>query len=280
VNFEPQPSRPLLPTCYRHPDRETRLACSVCERPVCVECVRPAPVGQRCPEHAQGAPRVVTAQDIRAGDRRSAPFSYAVLGVCVAVAVVGLLLPPLQLELFRFGAQINVAVAAGQWWRVFTSAFLHVDLMHLGFNMWALYLFGPPLEREAGSVPFAALYLSSALAGSAAFYLLVPDGQAVGASGAIFGLFGAWLAAAVRTRRTMAGRANLRSLLVLLAINAALPFFVPTIAWQAHLGGMVAGFTIAGTWLVMGRRGAGSAAARTVAAALVGLVALAAVLMS
>jgi membrane associated rhomboid family serine protease len=135
-------------------------------------------------------------------------------------------------------------------WRVLSSAFLHASLMHILFNMYALYLFGPRLEREAGSVPFAALYAAAAAAGGAVF-LVLRDGEvafAVGASGAVFGLFGVWLAATYRQRNTTVGRGMFNQLLLLLAINAALPFIVSNIAWEAHAGGLVAGAAIGYLW--------------------------------
>ncbi|HWB71714.1 MAG TPA: rhomboid family intramembrane serine protease, partial [Egibacteraceae bacterium] len=199
---------------------------------------------------------------------------HGILAVCVGLFAAGLLLPGLGQELFAWGSQRNPLVTAGQWYRLFTSAFLHAGLAHVLFNMWALYLFGPGLERDVGSAPFAALYLSSALAGGAAFYLWGAPVPAVGASGAIFGLFGAWLAAAFRARHTVAGRAGFQQLLMLLGINLALPLVVPGIAWQAHLGGLVAGAAIALAWALPGLRRPGG---RSAVAAAVGIVALAVV---
>lgn len=271
-----------IPTCYRHPDRETRLACSSCGRPACVDCVHRADVGQKCQECAapQGRSQVITGEQLRARAARPTPVTYTILGICVALFAVGMLSPELQSVIFPFGAQVNIAVAQGESYRLFTAAFLHApgSLTHILFNMFALYLFGPQLEREAGSAPFAALYLGSALAGGAVFYFLNADGVAVGASGAIFGLFGAWLAAALRNRHTPAGQAGLRQLLLLLGINMALPLFVPNIAWEAHLGGLVAGFAIASAWFPSARH-TSAALLRTLAGAGVGLAALAAVIL-
>jgi membrane associated rhomboid family serine protease len=261
-----------LPTCYRHPDRETRLACSSCGRPACVDCVHPAEVGQKCDEcapHVEAAPAPTSLL-------QAAPFSMVVLGICVAVFAVGFLSPELNRTLFMAGAQFNQAVAAGEWHRLFTAAFLHAGMMHILFNMWALYLFGPPLEREVGTIPFAGLYIASALAGAAAYFVGGAPNPAVGASGAIFGLFGAWLAASFRNRHTAAGRAGLRQLLVLLGINLALPLIAPAIAWEAHLGGLVAGFVVMAIWVPLGRRPA-AALTRTLVAAALAVAALAVV---
>lgn len=264
----------VLPTCYRHPDRETRLACSNCDRPVCVECVRPAPVGQRCLECASaGGTRVIGMQDVVGQAQRTPIVTFIVLGISLAIFAAELLIPQAGPLVRLNGAQINELVAGGEWWRLLTAAFLHGGITHVGFNMYALYLFGPQLEREVGSVPFAALYVASALAGGAAFYISEPTGVAVGASGAIFGLFGAWLAASYRGRHTAVGQAGLRNLLVLLGINLALGF-VPgaNIAWQAHLGGLVAGIVIAFVWTLPQLRR--KAALRTAVAVVVGVAAL------
>lgn len=263
-----------LPTCYRHADRETRLACSACGRPVCVDCVRTAAVGQKCLECAAPSKdqKIVTARDIGAGGLSSTPVTMTLLAASGVVFVLGFLVPPVGAVLGFFGVQDNQLILRGQWYRLFTSAFLHAGTMHLLFNLWALYLFGPPLERRVGGLPFLALYLSSAVAGGTAFLILEPAGRAVGASGAIFGLFGAWLVASYRSRHTVAGQAGFRQLLVLLAINLALPILVPGIAWQAHLGGLVAGGLIAAAW---GRPAVASHIARRAAvAAAVGLIAL------
>ena len=263
----------VLPSCYRHPDRETRLACSNCGRPVCVDCVRTAPVGQRCLECAAPAHGVATMDDVRRAANRATPVTYTVLAVSVAVFVVEFVLPGVGNEVRFQLAQINELVTAGQWWRLFTAAFLHGGITHIAFNMYALYLFGPQLEREVGSAPFAALYVAAAVAGGAAYYLSDPHGIAVGASGAIFGLFGAWLAASFRGRHTAAGRASLRQLLVLLGINLALGFAPgANIAWQAHLGGLFAGLVIALLWTLPPLRR--QAALRALVAGLVGVAAL------
>ncbi|HWH31336.1 MAG TPA: rhomboid family intramembrane serine protease [Egibacteraceae bacterium] len=233
-----------IPVCYRHPDRETRLACTHCDRPVCWDCVTPAPVGQRCPECARD-----TGPRIRAVRRDTAPVSMGVIGVAAAVFVLGLLAPAVGRELFLWFGQHNASVLAGDSYRVVTAGFLHAGFTHILFNMWALSAFGPPLEREAGSTAFGGMYLASLLCGGLAYlWLGEPGGFAVGASGAIFGLFGAWTAIAVANRHTVMGQAQLRQMLMLLGINAALPILVPQIAWQAHLGGFLAGFLLGMVW--------------------------------
>ena len=151
--------------------------------------------------------------------------------------------------LFARLAQANFAVADGEWWRIFTPVVLHANLMHIMFNMWALWVLGPQIERGTGTWPFVGLYLAAAGVGGAfVFYLGDPLTIGVGASGAIFGLFGVWFNWALRRRHTMFGQVLLRQIGFLLAINAAIPFLVPRIAWQAHLGGLIAGFVIGELW--------------------------------
>lgn len=146
-------------------------------------------------------------------------------------------------------SQHSQLVEAGEWWRIFTAALVHASLTHILFNMWALYVLGPQIERGVGSGPFLALYVACAGMGGVAAQLLTGGPfVAVGASGAVFGLFGVWLNLAIRRRNTAYGRSLLSQLGVLLVINAALPFVFRSISWQAHLGGFVTGFVIGEIW--------------------------------
>lgn len=154
------------------------------------------------------------------------------------------------------------AVAGGDWYRLITSAFLHLGLLHLALNMWALYLFGPLIEQLYGHIEYLVIYLLCAIGGSVLTILVAPDQAAVGASGAIFGLLG--LAFAVSRRRHLAlprqTRAVLGQIGSLLVINLAFTFFVPGISITGHLGGLAVGlvlgwllppspaFTMAGQW--------------------------------
>lgn len=214
--------------------------------------------------------------DVRSATTRQAVVTFAILGLTVAIFLLQNGPDSVAGAVHGGLIQINDRVALGQWWRTLTAAFLHGSFFHLGFNMYALYLFGPELERRVGSVPFAGLYFATAVAGGAAFYVAEPYGSAYGASGAVFGLFGAWLAASYRSRHTAAGQASLRQMLMLLGINLAFGFIAERIAWQAHVGGLVAGFVIASAWTLplMQRR----PLARTAAAVAVGLLALLVVL--
>jgi membrane associated rhomboid family serine protease len=239
------------PVCFRHPDRVTRLSCSECGRSICAECSLDAAVGQRCPVCAapQQRTRVVTARSIKHADLRSTPLTMILIGVNVAIFLIGALIPDFNHTEMRIRfAQWAPAIEAGEWWRGFTAMFLHGSAYHLLFNMWALWLFGPALERRWGTVPFGALYLAAGLGGSALFHALGSPALAVGASGAIFGLFGALLLDSYRRRHTAIGQAIFNQLILLLGINLALPLLVPRIAWEAHVGGLVAGAAIAYAW--------------------------------
>lgn len=146
-------------------------------------------------------------------------------------------------------AQVNFLIGDGEWWRVFTPIVLHATFYHLLFNMWALWILGPQIERGVGSWAFVTAYLASAGMGGAFVFLLNdPRTVAVGASGAIFGLFGIWFNFALRRRDTIQGRMLLRQIVFLLLLNAALPLIITNIAWQAHLGGLIAGFVIGELW--------------------------------
>jgi rhomboid protease GluP len=146
-------------------------------------------------------------------------------------------------------AQANFLIADGEWWRIFTPVLLHASFFHLLFNMWALWILGPQIERGVGTWAFVSVYLASAGMGGAFVYVLNdPSTVAVGASGALFGLFGIWLSWALHRRNTIQGRALLRQILFLLVLNAALPLIIVNIAWQAHLGGLIAGFVIGELW--------------------------------
>ncbi len=253
--------------CYRHPDRPTGLSCSECGRPICAECSIDAPVGQRCPECAKptGRHRVIDARRIVAGPSfETSPVTFTLIGISVALFVVALGSASIDRRLFNDFSAYNYAISQGEWWRILTAAFLHLNTVHILFNMYALYLFGPRLEQQVGSVAFASLYFASAAAGGAASYLLGPLNQAsVGASGAIFGLFGAWMFVAYQLRKTQMGRVMFNQLILLLALNLALPLIAPSIDWRAHAGGFVTGLLIAALWAEFAKGRSNARAVRT-----------------
>jgi membrane associated rhomboid family serine protease len=241
-----------VPVCYRHPDRQTYLSCSDCGRHICPDCSHDAPVGQKCPEcvRAAGAQRVVRARNINTGPSfRTSPVVFSLIGINVAIFLIGLASAEAELEMLSNYAAWSPAIEAGEWWRGLTAAFLHGGTMHILFNMYFLYIFGPRLEGQVGSVAFSGIYLASAAGGSLATYLFGPaNSLSVGASGALFGLFGAWLYAAFRQRGSAAGSAMFNQLGAILLINMALPLFIPNIDWRAHLGGLATGIVVAFLW--------------------------------
>lgn len=273
-----------MPVCYRHPDRPTYLACSECGRHICPDCSHDAPVGQKCPEcvRAAGRQRVVDARRVKAGPSfQSNPVVFSLIAINVVIYLVGLASSRMEFELLVNYAASSRAIEAGEWWRGLSAAFLHGGTMHILFNMYFLYIFGPRLERQVGSVAFSGIYLASAAGGSLATYLFGPENAlSVGASGALFGLFGAWLYAAYRQRGTAAGSAMFNQLGAILLINMALPLFIPNIDWRAHLGGLVTGVVVAFFWeqIAAGRQNARTMRAIVAFAILVALLALLAVL--
>ncbi|MGD2051785.1 MAG: rhomboid family intramembrane serine protease [Acidimicrobiia bacterium] len=253
--------------CYRHPDRPTGLSCSECGRPICAECSIDAPVGQRCPECAKptGRHRVIDARRIVAGPRfETSPITFTLIAINVALFLVALGSASIDRRLFNDFSAYNYAISQGEWWRILTAAFLHLNTVHILFNMYALYLFGPRLEQQVGSVAFASLYFAAAAGGGAASYLLGPLNQAsVGASGAIFGLFGAWMFVAYQLRKTQMGRAMFNQLILLLVLNLALPLVAPSIDWRAHAGGFVIGLLVAALWAEFAKGRPNARAVRT-----------------
>ncbi len=245
-------SEPITSVCYRHPDRPTGLACSQCGRPICGACVVAGTVGQFCPEcsAARGRQRIVRARPGAGGSlRQAAPVTFFIIAATVAVFVLGFLDRSLDQDLLFYLAQINSLVAAGEWWRIFTPVLVHGAAFHILFNMMALYQLGPTIEQRTGGRDYLLLYFACAGVGGVFAYHLGGSGDIlVGASGAIFGLFGLWLHAALRAWGSSFSRRVIGSFGLTLAINAALPFIYPQISWQGHLGGFLAGILIGEAW--------------------------------
>jgi membrane associated rhomboid family serine protease len=147
-----------------------------------------------------------------------------------------------QAQLLRLGAMQPYLVADGDVWRLFTAMFLHFNLMHILFNAWALWIFGAMVERDFGTTRFVLIYLITGLLASVTSYAFGPENiVGVGASGAIFGVFGAFVAYNYRRRHLALASANLRWATTLLLINVVFAFSFGSIDWRAHLGGFVAG---------------------------------------
>jgi membrane associated rhomboid family serine protease len=250
------------PRCYRHPDRETFVSCSECGRPICEDCMNFAPVGIRCPEHASvGAPQRSAGRTVRRARARTGGVEAPAVLALVALNVLVYLVTVAQGagpndpggSLFIDWALAGVAVADGDWYRLVTAMFLHAGLLHLAFNMLALWWLGSIVEQAIGTLRFLLVYLVSGLAGSAGALLLSdPRAITVGASGAIYGILGALLILEYTQTGSLAGQA-----MTLIVVNLALTFAIPNISIGGHLGGLAGG--IAATYALAQTRNARNA---------------------
>jgi len=229
------------------------VSCVRCGRPACPDCMRSASVGQQCVECVSEGARSTRPGRTTFGGRPAAGavVTWALVAINVVVFVGTWVRPGIVNDLEMLGyASFSAGgpahgVAAGEWYRLITSAFLApatgltggLGIWDIAFNMWALIFVGPALEHLLGRVRFISVYLLSAVGGSVMYYYLAaPNAAAVGASGAIFGLFGAWFIAQRRLRL------DTRGIVTLIAINLALSFFLHNIiAWQDHVGGLLTG---------------------------------------
>lgn len=243
-----------MQTCYRHPDRPTALGCSRCGRPICPNCMSDAPVGFHCPDcvkdASRGQRRATTVVGAPATQRPPA-ITYGIIALCTLVLLVQMADPAVTARFGMIGSSTvtGEGVAHGQVYRLLTAALLHESLIHLLFNMLALYFVGTALEPVLGRGRFLGLYVLSAIGGSAGSMLAHPvNTLSVGASGAVFGLFGAYLVVSHRLRR------DTGPIVGLIAVNAVLGFVIPRVDWQAHVGGLVVG-TLCAVALVVAPRG-------------------------
>ena len=180
---------------------------------------------------------------------RTAPATFSFMAVAIGLYVLTRFSRSTLGDIFELFAQSNLLVAQGDWYRIFTPVLVHASVTHILFNMYALYQLGPSVEARVGVPSYLALLLAAAGWGGAfAYHLGGPEDVLVGASGAIFGLFGLWLHSAFRLRDTAFGRNLLSSLGITLALNLALPLLIPGISWQGHLGGLAAGVLIGELW--------------------------------
>jgi membrane associated rhomboid family serine protease len=237
------------PTCYRHPDRETWVSCVRCGRHACPDCLRSAAVGQQCVNCVSDAGRGTRRPTTVFGGRpsRTATVTWTLIALNVLLYIVERFRPNIATDWGLLGyATVTVngpfqGIGAGQWYRLITSAFLppvgSLGFLDILFNMWALFVVGPALEQLLGRTRFLAVYLLSAIGGGVAFFLIGPSNElALGASGAVYGLFAAWF---VVSRRL---QLDSRGILVLIGINLAFSFlYRTTIAWQDHIGGLIVG---------------------------------------
>jgi membrane associated rhomboid family serine protease len=231
--------------CYRHPDRLAGVGCQRCDRPICSECMKPASVGFHCPECTKtGAQKVY-----RPGDLVTRPLlTYALMAANLVVFLAQLTsgqgAGATAGEVYVQGVLWGPFVELGDYWRLVTAGFLHGSIMHIAFNMYALYIFGPTLERALGSLRTGLIYAGGLLGGSAAVTLFNWDAPTVGASGAVLGLAGG-LAAVLWSRGIGITQTSLGGIFL---INLLLPVFIPNISFWGHLGGIAGGFIVG--WLL------------------------------
>jgi membrane associated rhomboid family serine protease len=246
------PVNTAVQTCYRHPDRRAGVICQRCDRPICPDCMRQASVGFHCPECTKTSGQKV----LRAGQLRTKPVvtnALIALNLAVFVAGMGSGLRTRQsvtidgglIGLGRLGNGELIGVAEGEWWRMISSGFLHANAIHIGFNMWVLYQLGQLLEPALGRLRFGLVYAVAMVCGAFGVLLLDPNSLTVGASGAVFGLMGAAVAA-FRARGINLFDTGLGGAIVL---NLVFTFAIPGISIGGHVGGLIGGF-IAGSLLL------------------------------
>ncbi|MFS0885836.1 rhomboid family intramembrane serine protease [Aeromicrobium sp. 179-A 4D2 NHS] len=236
--------------CYRHPERPAYIQCQRCSRYICPEDMREASVGFQCPECvAQGRANVRQPRTLAGGaiSANAGVVTLVIIAVNVAAHLVVMATGGVgNSKVFDTGAMLGFAVydgaphgvAYGEYWRLLTAAFLHGGLLHLAFNMYALYLFGPFVEETLGRWRYIATYVTLAI-GSSVFVYVLTDYRVptIGASGAVFGLFGLALIFLIRTKQ------NITGMLVLLAINGFVSLG-QNVSWQGHLGGFLTGLAL------------------------------------
>jgi membrane associated rhomboid family serine protease len=240
--------------CYRHADHLTGVHCTRCGRPICPDCMQAAPVGHQCPTCVAESSDTPAARAARAVRTRVSPLGWRSRATPVVLALIALNTVAFVLTsahpawTFDY-AQIPVSVAHGQPYRLLTAAFVHENFTHLLFNMVSLFVMGPPVEEAVGPRRFLALYLLAALGGSVCSFLFGPTLVAgVGASGAIFGIFGAWFSLA------RANRSETGVIMLFIAILLAYSFYDTAIDWRAHVGGLVTGVVVAAAYAWAVRR--------------------------
>jgi membrane associated rhomboid family serine protease len=269
-------------TCYRHPNRETGVACSSCGRAICPDCMTPTPVGMRCPECARQRTRVTSGVGAQSALFASAPATFVLIALNAAAFLAEVAgasggFSVASSSVVREFGLFGPSVAEGEWYRLLGGAFLHASLLHIAFNMFALYFLGRLLEPGIGTLRFVFLYFASLFGGAfGALLLSGPDTFTIGASGAIFGIFGAaFVIARGRGVDAVAGTIG-----VILLINLALSFSTPRISLGGHLGGLVAGVICALVIIAgdRGKLGQNRLAAELIAMTVVGIASIVAAL--
>lgn len=231
--------------------------------------MHPAAVGFQCPECVNEGRRTTRAGRTAYGGARSADptlTSKVLIGLNIAVFVLIQAMGGQNSELFWRLAllpsggtatvdgvrQVFEGVAQGAYWQLLTSAFTHLGLWHIGFNMLALWVLGPQLEQVLGRTRFLLVYFLSAFSASATVYWLTATNvPTIGASGAVYGLMGALVVVALKVR------GDVTQLLMWIGFNFVITFLAPFISWQGHLGGFVGGVVVAAILVHAPRRSRG-----------------------
>jgi membrane associated rhomboid family serine protease len=236
-----------MEVCYRHPNRETGVRCSNCERPICPDCMTSTPVGMRCPECARQSTKVRTMRSLT----NDPTLTYVLIAINVLAQLgssfggnVGN-----DPSLSDAGGLSRGTMAAGDYWTLLSSGFLHVNLFHLGSNMLALWILGTILEPVLGRWRFGLVYFVSLLCGSLGV-LLYSASESVGASGAVFGLMGA----AVIVARSRGLNLMESGLGLWLGLNLLITFTIPGISIGGHIGGLIGGALAAIVLVELGER--------------------------
>jgi len=242
-----------MPTCYRHPNRETGVSCSNCGNPICPDCMTATPVGMRCPDCSRQRTQTRSLQSLAV--EPIVTYVLIALNVLIFIGASTVEWPYEQFVLFGNGVYVTSTggtvdgVADGSYWRLLTTGFLHTQIWHIGLNMLALYWLGRMIEPALGHVRFAGIYFTSLFTGSLVVMLMQPDGRTLGASGAVYGLLGAAIVMA-RNRNIDLVQSGL---LPILGLN-----FVITLLFgfslAAHVGGLLGGLLVTFVIEELGRR--------------------------
>lgn len=244
--------------CYRHADRPAGRRCTRCGKPACNDCLVQAQVGSHCADCVKAArPDIATrAKFWSAGKPNLVTMTLIGINVAVFVAVLiftqdgGALSGSVTDAHINFAVSKQALVVTGEWYRLLTSGFMHFGILHIGLNMYFLYILGPMLEQPLGRVRFALLYFASLFGGSLGVILLDSGGLTAGASGAVFGLMAA-AAVGMWRRGINPFRTSIGSTLLL---NLFITFVIPGISVGGHLGGAAAGAICATVMLAPGHQ--------------------------
>ncbi|HEX4110539.1 MAG TPA: rhomboid family intramembrane serine protease [Solirubrobacteraceae bacterium] len=225
-------------TCYRHPGRETGVSCSSCGRPICPDCMTATPVGMRCPECSRQRTRVHTMRTMRNDPRVT--IGLIAINVIAFLASNQFTLASSQNgdSFFQHGELYGPAIhLQHQYYRLLTGAFLHENILHIGMNMYVLFILGVVLEPVVGSRRFAAIYFAALFAGALGALLATPHSPTVGASGAIFGIAGAF-AMELWARGVNPVTSQIGFFII---ANLVISVSIPGISIGGHIGGLIGG---------------------------------------